>query len=137
MLDFSVSNPGKVLYRILSDVIHRISSRAAELVCELLSALCSAASKYFAAVSVRHSLAEAMFHLAMTLLRLVCSFHDKTSILTGLNGFRLLKQIGKTVSLTSQRLIIPKVCLYVKSKKEFYSDSRYNCKNYHFFFSFG
>ena len=108
MLDFSVSNPGKVVYRILSDVIHRILRRVSRLVAELLSALCSAASKYLAAVSVRHSLAEAMFHLAMTLFGLVCSFHGKTSILTGIYRFWLLKKNGNRLSLTSQGLIIPK-----------------------------
>ena len=82
MLDFSVSNPGKAFYRILSDVIHRISTPYNS-VAEYLSALCSAASKNFAAVSVRHSFTEAMFHLAMTLFGLVCSFHGKTSILNG------------------------------------------------------
>ena len=84
MLDFSVSNPDKVVYRILSDVIHRISTPYNRSVAEYLSAFCSAASKNFAAVSVRHSFAEAMFHLAMTLFGLVCSFHGKTSILNGL-----------------------------------------------------
>jgi len=42
----------------------------------MLSALCSATGKNLAAVSVSHSLAEAVFHLAMTLLGLVSSFHS-------------------------------------------------------------
>ncbi len=42
---------------------------------KLLSALCSAAGENLAAVSVGHSLAEAVFHLAMTLLGLISSFH--------------------------------------------------------------
>jgi len=46
------------------------------LVRKLLSALASAAGKNFSAVSGRHSFTEAVFHLAMTLLRLVRSFHN-------------------------------------------------------------
>ncbi len=42
---------------------------------ELPSALCSAACENLAAVSVSHSFAEAVFHLAMTLLWLISSFH--------------------------------------------------------------
>ena len=45
------------------------------LVGELLSALRSAAGENLAAVSVSHSLAETVFHLAMALLGLVSSFH--------------------------------------------------------------
>ena len=46
------------------------------LVRQALSALCSAAGKNLAAVSVSHSLAETVLHLAMTLLGLVSSFHS-------------------------------------------------------------
>ena len=45
------------------------------LVSQLLSALSSSASKNLAAVSVSHSLAETVLHLAMTLFGLVSSFH--------------------------------------------------------------
>ncbi len=40
-----------------------------------LSAFCSAAGKYLAAVGGRHSLAEAMLFHSVELLGLVCSFH--------------------------------------------------------------
>ena len=45
------------------------------LIRKLLSALCSAAGKNLAAVSVSHSFAEAVLHLAMTLLGLISSLH--------------------------------------------------------------
>ena len=45
------------------------------LVRELLSALCSAAGENLTAVSVRHSLAEAVLHLAVALLGLISPFH--------------------------------------------------------------
>lgn len=50
-------------------------------VCELLSAFSAAASKNLATVSVCHSFTETVFHLALTLLGLVCSFHNYPSIL--------------------------------------------------------
>lgn len=46
-----------------------------KLVRKLLSALCSAAGEYLASVSVRHSFAEAVLHLSVTLLGLVSPFH--------------------------------------------------------------
>ena len=53
------------------------------LVRELLSALCSAAGENLAAVSVRHSLAEAVLHFAMTLLGLISSFHSNITSIQG------------------------------------------------------
>ena len=44
-------------------------------VSEHLSALCSAAGENLASVTVRHSLTEAVLHLALTLFGLVSSFH--------------------------------------------------------------
>ena len=52
------------------------ASALRRLIGELLSALRSAAGKNLAAVSVSHSFAEAVFHLAMALLGLVSSFHN-------------------------------------------------------------
>ena len=49
---------------------------AGALIAELCSALCTAASKYLAAVLGGHSLAEAVLLGALALLRLVCSKHD-------------------------------------------------------------
>ena len=46
----------------------------------MLSALCSAAGENLAAVAIRHSLAEAVLHLALTLFGLVSSFHRYPSI---------------------------------------------------------
>ena len=49
---------------------------AGALVAEFCSALCTAASKYLAAVFGGHSLTEAVLLGALALLRLVCSKHD-------------------------------------------------------------
>ena len=45
------------------------------LVAQTRSAFCSSASQYLAAVGSCHSLAETMFHLAMTLFRLISAKH--------------------------------------------------------------
>lgn len=52
------------------------------LVSQLLSSLCSAASKYLTAVCRSHSLQETVLFLTMKLFRLICPLHDKTSSLT-------------------------------------------------------
>ena len=69
----------KSVFRLSEVIVEAITVRFVSsylnLVRELLSALCSAAGENLAAVSVSHSLAEAVFHLAMTLLGLVSSFH--------------------------------------------------------------
>ena len=57
---------------------------SAELVAELSSALCSAASKNLAAVSGLHSLAETMLLLALKLLRLISTNHS-CALLSGSN----------------------------------------------------
>ena len=49
-----------------------------------LSALCSASCQHLAAVAGRHSLAEAVLNLSLTLFRLVCSYH----CVTPLSGFQ-------------------------------------------------
>lgn len=46
-----------------------------ELVCELLSALCTATCENLAAVLCCHSFTEAVFHLSVALFGLVSSFH--------------------------------------------------------------
>ena len=62
------------------------------LVGELLSALCSATGENLAAVSVCHSLAEAVFHLAMTLLGLIRSLHW---CITSIQGYSLTTKAAK------------------------------------------
>ena len=47
-----------------------------QLIGQLLSALCPAAGKNLAAVSIGHSFAEAMLHLPMPFFRLIRSFHN-------------------------------------------------------------
>ena len=49
-------------------------------VSEHLSALCSAAGENLASVAICHSLAETVFHLALTLFGLISSFHRYPSI---------------------------------------------------------
>jgi len=51
------------------------------LVCQLLSSLSSAASKYLTAVSSCHSLHEAMFLFTVKLFRLICSFQLEPSLI--------------------------------------------------------
>ena len=63
------------------------------LVCELLSALCSAAGKYLASVGGCHSLHKAVFLLAMELLRLVSSFHLEPSLILVLADKRIVPLI--------------------------------------------
>ena len=68
---------------IVEAITVRLVSSYSNLVRELLSALCSAAGENLTAVSVRHSLAEAVLHLAMTLLGLISPFH---SCITSIQG---------------------------------------------------
>ena len=49
---------------------------------KLLSAFCSAASKNLTPVAIGHSFSETMFHFALTLFGLICSFHYNPSILS-------------------------------------------------------
>ncbi len=46
------------------------------LICQLLSAFCSATGEHFAAVGCCHSLQEAVLLLAMEFFRLICPFHS-------------------------------------------------------------
>ena len=64
--------------RVLLQFFERVHNK---LVCELLSALCSAAGKYLASVGGCHSLHEAVFLLTMELLGLVSSFHLEPSLI--------------------------------------------------------
>ena len=68
---------------IVEAITVRLVSSYPKLVRELLSALCSATGENLTAVSVRHSLAEAVLHLAMTLLGLISPFH---SYITSIQG---------------------------------------------------
>ena len=65
--------------RVLLQFFERVHNK--KLVCERLSALCSAAGKYLASVGGSHSLHEAVFLLAMELLGLVSSFHLEPSLI--------------------------------------------------------
>lgn len=47
-----------------------------QLIGQLLSALCPAAGKNLAAISIGHSFTEAVLHLSVPFLRLIRSFHD-------------------------------------------------------------
>lgn len=78
-------NSFQTKYQIRSTVVYRKiqvrfnfranARQSKNSVSKLLSALCTATCKNLAAVSVRHSLAETVFHLSVALLGLVSSLH--------------------------------------------------------------
>ena len=91
------------------------------LVCELLSAFFTAASKYLATVSVCHSFTETVFHLSVSFFGLISSFHF--SLLHSIYSGSIYEEVVEVVvnlkpvfyKLTTRQLHI---ALYKKSQKK-------------------
>ena len=62
----------------------RLVKESNRLIGQRLSALCSASCQHLATVAGRHSLAETVLNLSLTLFRLVCPYH----CVTPLSGFQ-------------------------------------------------
>ena len=86
------------------------------LIGELSSSLCASSLKNLSTVSGSHSLSEAVLLVSLSLLRLICSLHNKHLLLIRID----INSAYSNIKHINARYIIPDGARFVKTKCEYF-----------------